>query len=430
MMETQAKVLKHTTGTLLKLLSIILFPVASFASPVVQSWQNHTTSNEGLLLEPRISFYTTTTNFDANSQAITLLNQVTVTRLYFDLSATYHLPNDWFLFGRLSALSSKVKNPTQDIGTISGLSDQLLGIAHRVISNPNGLNLSLQFEGTLPVYQNTNQVLSGDPFLGDGSVDLTGGAFAEFPLSQGSDFWIEAGAGYTYRSKGYSSAVPYSLMLKKSPETEGLLFSIGARGQFSLQTDKTLPSIALGDQNRGAGGSYLINSVNPSWTMAQGEIGYKTSGGSEFYVLAAAPITGKNAPSGIQAALGARFDFGAHPSKQPVAQAATPSAQGSKKKLSQIDHFTTYNFETEVTSINDQFYLAKIGKGLDDGIEKGQLFDIFQVTEDTVTQRKTETPVARARVTYVKNDEAALTVVEYYRDQWIEKGYIARRVVQ
>jgi hypothetical protein len=169
--------------------------------------------------------------------------------------------------------------------------------------------------------------------------------------------------------------------------------------------------------------------------MGQGEIGYKTASSTTIYGLAAAPISAKNAASGLQLSAGMQFDFGAPkaaesaPSRSHSSPVAT-SKSAPRKKFGTIDAFTTYDLEAAITSVNDQLYLVKINKGLDDGVEKGQLFDVFRITEDSITGQKTETPIARVQVSYVKNDEAALNVVEYYKDQWIEQGFVARRVVR
>jgi hypothetical protein len=50
----------------------------------------------------------------------------------------------------------------------------------------------------------------------------------------------------------------------------------------------------------------------------------------------------------------------------------------------------------------------------------GQFFDIFMDS----------TPIARAKVTQVKDDEAILSVIEYFLEHWIETGFIARRLVR
>ena len=59
-------------------------------------------------------------------------------------------------------------------------------------------------------------------------------------------------------------------------------------------------------------------------------------------------------------------------------------------------------------------------------MEKGQVFDIFHGPPDG---RAVEA-VARAQVTSVKSDEAALTIIEYFKEQNINEGFIAKRLLQ
>jgi hypothetical protein len=403
-MKIQAKLFTQRLTTLLKWFVFFIFPSVALANPVVQYWQNHSIANEGLILEPRISFYSTSTNFNSNSKPVTLANAAKLNRTYLDLAATYALQNEWSLFGRASLLSTS---------STTGFSDQLIGVNRRLIDDPNGFQLNGQLEAILPAYQNS--VSKNDLFMGDQSVDVTFGAFATHSVLD--DYKIEAAVGYTYRTQKFSAAIPYSVLFKKIARAKAAFFSIGTRGQFSLQSDAHSASSAATNQLKGAAGSYLINAVNPSFMIVQAEVGYQTAKGTEFYALLAAPLIEKNAASGIQASIGVRFQF-------------EKEADDSNESHLRIEPTTRYDRDAEVSSTNDQLYLAKLNQGIDDGIVKGQLFDIFEVSADSETQSKSQNRVARARVTHVKNNEAVLSVVEYYRDQWIEKGFIAKRVVQ
>ena len=373
-METQVKLSKPLKFNPLKLfwISIVLLtPIRAQANPLVQFWQNRSLSRPGLLLEPRVSFYHTSANFDQNSQSVALPNSASLTKFYYDLNVDDALADDWFVFGRLSVFS-----------------DQLLGVAHRLVSDPRGFRFSLQF----------------DAVWGDPSIDLTGGAFAEWALNHSTEWSIEAGAGYTGRSRGYSSALPYRLIVKRDPSVRGFLFSAGVRGQYSLQTDSTDRATEAAEQLRDADGSAIIGAVNPAWTLAQVRFGFRTTADTAFYALMAAPLTGKNTASGWQLSLGMQWRLGARTEKSsPPETAVAPSP-------------------IRVTGVNDALYLVRINQGSKGGIEKGQLFDI--------AQRKSMIPVGRARVSDVKDDEAVLNMVEFYQDQGIEKGFVARRVVQ
>ena len=401
-------------------------PQTAHAHPLIQFWENRTGSHEGLLLEPRLSFYSTTANDGNDSLKTALPNGISVSRTYLDLNLTYGFSEDFFVFGRLSALSTTINNyPNVPNYSASGLSDQLVGFAYRIYSTEGGFSMNIQGEVTLPTY--SNNIADAKPFLGDGSTDITGGAFLEIPLPTLSrDFYLETGAGYTFRSKGYSATVPWSVLLKREPLQNGFIFALGGRGTYSLETDKTSASVATSDTTIGGGGSDLINAINPSWVVLQGSAGYKTLSGQSYYALLAAPLTEKNAPVGLQISLGVRFDFG--PRDHSI-QSDEP-ATSKKSRPTKATAFSSYDLEGTVISINDQLHLLKIDKGIDDGVEKGQYFDIYKTISDASTDQKKEKLYARAKITDVKNNESALSVIEYYVDQWIEKGFIVRRLVK
>ena len=447
-METQVKVFGRCISFLLVLWWIFSAPRSANAHPIVQFWENETGNHTGLLFEPRVSYYSTSANYNSSAQATPIANSTTVSRMYYDLKLSLAVSEDFFIFGRGTVLSSKVKSATAADRSVTGLGDQMLGMAFRLVPPSNGFGFNLQFNATLPAYANPatpSQAPNNDPYKGDGSIDLTSGAFIEIPLA--SAWKIEAGAAYTYRSKGYSSAIPWSLMIKHTPESEGLILAAGLKGQMSMSTDKTSLTTVTNDQNAGAGGSYLISALNPGWIMPQAELGFKNGSGQSFYALAAFPMAGSDAPKGILIAGGIQFDFGAesHSShsaventdeaERPRRATAPPAPTKSaapvhKKKLAKASQFTTYDMEANVSSVNDTFYVIKIDKGSSDNVEKGQTFDIFHVTQNPITTQKDEKLIARATVSRLKDNEAALNVLEYYVDQWIEEGFTARRAVK
>lgn len=382
----------------------------AYAHPIVQSWQNRTGSAPGFSIGPKITFFNTSQNYDLTSQSVLLANGVQVQRYYIDINLSYGFDENFFVFGRLSGLYTNITGVGLSNQSAFGLSDQMAGAAYRLFQNSTGLSINLQAEATLPAYVNANSLIESKPFMGDGSTDLTFGGFAEFPLTTQSTYqiFLDAGAGFTYRSKGYSSAIPWSVWVKRYPTQSGLTFGLGMRGQVSLETDLTSSSVAALDQDRGAGGSFLINAINPSWMMLQASIGYQTKSNISYHLSGAIPFAGKNAPNGIQISFGAQFEFGGENEKKKPTNLVRPGA------------FKEYDLEGKVTSTNDQLYLVKIDQGTEQGVEKGQIFDIFMDNK----------PIAKAKVTHVKNDESALRVLEYYKEQSIEVDAIAKRVVQ
>ncbi len=403
------------------------------AHPLLNPLINRTGSHRGLLLEPQAAFFLSSENFDVESARIPIPNDTSHSRFLFDLNGSIGITNDLFLFGRISLQSVRVSVLQQSNLSAFGLADQLLGAAYRAWSSESGINLNLQAEATLPAYNNTDAKNAGEAYLGDGTIDVTGAGFLEFPLSASREIYLEGGAGFTYRSKGFSSHIPYVLKLKRDPAVKGLMYEAGVAGQLSLNTDIATDDLAAQnvlnqDRIAGSGGSFLINALNPSFLQVTGRLGYKNRFGQTLYAGALAPLMGTNAAAGITLLVGATLDFGAPPA--PPADEAderstsnrvrSESSRAKAPPLSRRREFTSYDLEAEVLNSNDQLYLVRIDKGSMDGVESGQFFDIFSES----------TPFARAKVTQVKDDEAILSVIEYFQERSIENGFRARRLVR
>ena len=380
----------------------------------MQYWENRSTAGPGLVLDPRVSFFSTSTNYDQNSKSNAIPGGVSASQHYFDLNGAYGIGQDWTVFGRFSVLTESIQNSGQINLSNSGLADQLIGTAYKVIQNPSGFGLDLQFDAELPAYSNDSAKENGKAYLGDASNDFTLGAFAHLPLQNEflSDLSLEFGAGYTYRSNGFSSSIPVNLLLKRNPHENGVMFSAGILGQFSLSTDAansnaSIYAQVINDNKIGAGGSDLVGGIDPAWLSLHASIGYRTSSTQTLYASITAPFQGTSAPSGIALSFGLVFDF-------------THSLSDSSPKSSSTKEASLVPLDAKIISVNDQLYLVKIDKGSTNQVEVGQLFDIFRENEK----------VARAQVTHLKDDEAALSVVEYYQDHWIESGFTARRIVK
>ena len=395
------------------------------ANPFLSPLENHTGSRQGFVLEPRAGYFTTSNNYDSSGALSPIPNGNSASRLLIDLHANYGLSDDLFLYGRLSLLSNRVSIGGQSDQSAFGLSDQQLGAALRVFSSTGGTNLSIQAEATIPAYSNSSSKTNGTPYMGDGSTDLTGAAFLELPFGSAGDWYLEGGAGFTWRSNGFSAAVPYAFILRRDPGQSGVVLEGGVHGQFSLKTDKatqdsTLAASTASEQLLGSGGSNLLYAINPSWISVGGKIGYKNDSGHTVWAGILAPVSGQNSPSGFVATLGVALDFGGRSEAiRPTRRSGTERSQTPRPPKGRKE-FSAYDLSSKVTSFNDQVYLVKIDKGSMDGVDKGQIFDIF----------KKEIPIARAQVTHVKDDEAALSVLEYFQDQWIENGFEARRLVR
>jgi hypothetical protein len=424
-MKTQGSVLGRRITNFMILLGFFLIPPRASGHLLLQPRENRTGSHAGLLLEPRIGLFSTTSNFSEDGTLNGLSTGAKVTRTLFDLNLSYGLSDHLFLFGRASLISTGQSGGTIGRGSGFGLGDQLIGMAWRLLSTEGGTGVNLQAEARIPGYSNASAKAANRLYLGDGSVDLIAGAFIEFPAAfiGGSDSYFELGGAYTQRGAGFSSAIPLSLLFRRDPAYGGMMLDAGFRAQLSLNSDVATQNIAqrinaISDREQGALGSDLINGINPSWLAAHLRVGYKSSNGRSYFISGELPVAGSAVPSGILVSGGLVLDFNPQGGVDPSHESQRESRP--RKPRTPLRGFQSYDLEAKVLSYNDQLYFVKIDHGSSDSVEKGQLFDIFSGKE----------VIARAKVSQVRGEEAILTVLEYFQDQWIEAGFVARRLLK
>ena len=73
---------------------------------------------------------------------------------------------------------------------------------------------------------------------------------------------------------------------------------------------------------------------------------------------------------------------------------------------------------------NDKLNLIKIDKGTSDGVEKGQIFDIYRTGPNGLAADL----VARGVVTGVSANETIVNLRQYKKEVWVQTGFIARRI--
>ncbi len=296
-------------------LALILFVFFSIphlhAATIVQNFNNHAEFNSGFFISPQVNIYSTGENYSSNGTSTGLPYSGKVFQSYYDLGLTYGFTSDLFLFARLSFLYTQVTSQAFSNGaaTGSGLGDQLVAISYRFWRDSVGDNLVFQTELTFPAYNNAQSLNNVTPFLGDQSVDFTAGLFTEWLLPFGLEslYFVEAGAAYTYRSMGFSSAVPWQFVLKRDP-LQGLYVSVGGRGQRSLNDSTQTNAQILSAE--GVSGSAVADAQNSEWTVGELCSGYRALDGDLYYGKITFPIAGANAPIGLQFLVGAKFDFG------------------------------------------------------------------------------------------------------------------------
>lgn len=414
--------------------SLALFSSQARADFFIHSWDDHHTSAKLFDVGADLLWYRTTTNFDSKGTSFTPSGLDSYQRVLLDLNATVGFTSKLSLYGRLNWELSKVdsSNTAAFTGSGYGLGDQTVGLNYRIYEKPQGASIDLQGQVDFPAYSNTIAAptatdVTNTPNLGDGSVDFTVGAFLNYVLAEKTESTVKlvAGAGYTYRTASFSAAVPWSASLALQPRREGFVIQAGGYGIQSLSTDSHPGNSALIDTSSGSlgtGGSYITNAINPSIAVLRGELGYRTRDDLQFTGTVAQSIWGHEAPNGMTLGFSFKTHFGGERDGGPK----DPALQSTVKYGHSNRGYVNYGLDAKVLRANDRFNLVKIDKGLDNGVQIGDTFDIFMNNPDG----SIGSAIARGRVTTVKGNEAAIKVEEYFKEVWIEEGFTARRPIE
>lgn len=370
-------------------------------------WQDRTTRSGTLTLSPEFNYNSTRTNFDSSATSAAVSGLDSYSRTNLDLTLSYGLFEPFSIFYRTNWGYNRIAHTTLS-SSAYGFGDQSVGLNVQILSWKTNYSLDLQAQFDFPAYDNTANQNQSLPLLGDGSMDFTAGAFLAIPIFVRADakFMVTAGAGYTFRNLGFSSAIPWSADLTFEPVSSGLGFTASAYGNWSLRTDG-------GTRNTtGSGGSFIVNAVNPSYLAVRGALSYRFSPATVVHAALANTVWGVNAPGLLAFTLGAQWDLNSTTPRQ-VQTALTPTPKG----------FTPYALDAKINRVNDRLNLVRIDRGSDQGVQKGETLDIFSVKPDGSILEV----VARAEVISVKSDEAALRITQYFREVWIEDGFAVKR---
>jgi hypothetical protein len=421
--------------------AFFLMHPAAHADYVLDFWETHHESPGVLNGAEELSFFSTSSNFDADGNLVTPTGLSNYSRFENNLSLAYGISPRLTAYGTLAWGRVNVDGSVRP-GNSFGFTDQLVGLNFQIHSADNenttypptgGFSLrSIDFQTQIswPLYNNANADANLTPHLGSQTLDLTAGAFATARITRTTtaQFLLSGGAGFTYRSSGFSDAIPWSIAVRylsnpsdSRPSTPGFQASLAALGVLSLQTQ--LPA-GIGTNNlqsfAGTGGSFASDVLNPSLTTIRAQAAYNLTYDFLTSLSLSHTIWGRSAPSGFSIALGLQKIFGATPPEK------------NRLKMSGEEYgkanqgFVEYAFSAKVLRVNDRLNLVKINKGRQDGVEVGEVFDIFTTKPDGSAGE----PIARAKATAVKIDEAALTITEYFKQVWIEEGFIAKRPLQ
>lgn len=424
-MDKMAKPISKITGLYaFGLAATALTAVEARADYYLHHWEDRHEQAKTLKVAPNLSYYRTSTNYDTVAARYIPANMSSLTRIETDVEVAYAFHDRITAFGRLGWARLELDHKTAG-GNTYGFTDQLIGLSARVWERRDGdaraAQLTLQTEFEFPLYQNQDSVNTGGPFIGDQTMNVTGGAFLMAPLFTvgDGDLFAKAGVAYQWRrpTSGYSTALPWSFQLGYSPAQTGLFANVSALGTVALQQlyDPTIAGAAVeGPVTLNAGGSYTSGSPNPTLITVRGRAGYQFAERANVSLAVSQATWGKVAPHGLAVAATFEARWGMGSKNAP---------KGALKDERPNKGFVNYSFEAHIVRTPDNHQLIKINKGSDQGVEAGQVFDIFSVrTDGTISEA-----VARAKVAAASSDEASLSILEYFKEVWIEEGFIAKR---
>lgn len=393
-------------------------------------FENRRENDRTWRLVPELSLLSTTENYDGGGAKAAVPSLTSYKKNQLDLTAVYGVNPKLSLFARLSVAAVSFDTTTLTASG-SGLTEQGLGANYRVWeSGGPGLrprSIDLQGSIDIPLYDNVSSRASTprQPLRGDGSLDLTAAAFGTFPLSQGlgQRFYLIAGLGLALRGNGYSKALPYQLQFVGLPEKTGLLYRAGFHGFKAMTSDiggttdyspqsETSPGTV---DARDAGGSNIVDALNSSYLQFRATLGYQWGVGDQIFATYLMPMSGTSTAAIKGFVLGAQFRFAGAKNPASNARSAGETAAAAKD---------AYDLEGRVTQANDRLNLIKVDKGQVDGVEKGQVFDIYRTGPDGLAADL----VARGVVTGVSESETVVNLRQYKKEVWVQTGFIARRI--
>lgn len=418
--------------------SIILSGLFSSLNPAhadfyVHHWDNFHSTKPDISLDLRQTYYSTSANFDGLGNPFAPTGFLNYTRIITDLTFLYSPTKAITLFARGTWSFIQINSSVRP-GSGFGFGDQTAGANYRVYESrtkKNGqpvLFFDLQAQADIPAYNSADAELKLTPYLGDGSFDFTGGVFAGVSILHTRSATLRAmgGGGYTYRTSNFSQAIPWTALLQFMPKDSGFYASLGVSGVTSLKSD---PNITLIRPNLGAGGSFAIGGTNPSLMTARGSLGYQFDKNKILSLGGSQAFWGQAAPQGfsVTANFWMHLEDDETNRREYDDEYERPYKINSKSRNPRNSESSTsgtnYSLVASVLKSNERLNLVKIDKGSQDGVEVGQLFDLFSGRQDG-----SSSPIARAEVTHLRSDEAALKIVEFFKEVVVQEGFVAKQI--
>ncbi len=392
-------------------------------------FENRRENPGGFRFLPEIGSLATSDNYDEKGAKAKVPFLTSYKKTYLDLTGVYGVNQNLSLFGRLS-MASVSYDTTTITGSGSGLTEQAMGINYRLWESPaaRGRAIDFQFQLDIPLYDNVSSRTSSprQPLRGDGTLDITLAAFGTSPIYQGSGtrLFLIGGFGLSIRNNSYSKAIPYQLQIAGIPDRTGILYRLGFHGyksmtsptgaatDFSPQAQSTVGIVDPQD----AGSSLIVDALNSSYMQLRASLGYQWNPiGDQLSLTYLMPMSGTSTAAITGILIGAQFRFGA--AHKAAAPGTNPTSSGAKPKLA-------YDLAGRVKQANDRLNLIKIDKGEVDGVEKGNIFDVYRTNPDG-TQGDL---IARGVVTGVTENESVVNLRQYKKEVWVQAGFIARRI--
>lgn len=395
----------------------LLGAIPSWADPILFPLENFYQEKGRIFLRPRLQAYSTQFNYDRLGTRIAPQGLLHYNRYNLDIPAAIGMSDFVTAFGRMHWVFAQVQLKGYE-NQSWGLGDQSAGLSFKIHQWQRGTKLIFQGQFDLPAYSNPGKEKKESPLIGNGTFDFNGSAFLSYPWIQrpSKTLDLDVGVGITARSDGFPGMVPWSGRLRYHVFPQGIILGASLNGFISLGQEANKAAGNPCPNGKAAGGSCYILSPNPSLMMATAELGYRMSPEAAVIGNIGGSLWGKQTPQGFYGGVGVEIRLGrTRPSEKAV---LSPEDYGKSNQ-----GFVNYAFDAKVIKVNDRFNLIKIDKGALQGVSVGQIMDIFSAEKGGQPKEA----VARARVTSVRDEEAALKILEYYKETWIEEGFTVKR---
>jgi hypothetical protein len=241
--------------------------------------------------------------------------------------------------------------------------------------------------------------------LGDGGRDISAGGAVSILHNNG---WWTSFKGL-YRNPSEDLANEGHFIYEGAKIWAKSAFYWGLHYLYSLGNDTYETSIpyTTGVDNKpeiGRGAGYRFNSVNRQWTEVYAGLNLRLSGNWQLRFRSGYKVAGQSTDQSLDTS---------------VSLVLSPRTSRAGRKRDQF--FKEYLVEADVEKVSASQKFIVINKGLEDGVRKGMIFDIFDFDFEGGNQL-----LAKARAYTVNASETILQVVERFRRVKITTKHVVR----